>query len=240
MAVEDPDLAAFRAKLKQGGGMSRGDRDTWRRARPYLFGLLFAGAVLGAVKFKESREAAAVAEVAAKDEADRKAKVEADLARDAAFDAGYASVAAVVRALDPRTLERAAPSLVAGRKVLGLQAGGTSVFEKDAQGSGGAFAGSPAEVGVVVTMNLQILEDRLAKYEGGAVLAPVRKTFTAIAWPEKKVVATWTELWTPPQEVRVMRVGKLEMPMEYGPTTSRWKADAGQLAAGVAPTSSGE
>jgi hypothetical protein len=244
MADEDPDLAAFRAKLKQGGGMSRADRDTWQRARPMVIGFLLAAVAIGAVKVKEHRDKtekdAADTALKAKDDAEREARVREEMAREAAFDAKFASIAAAVEALDPGPLERAAPSLVAGRKVLGLQAKSTAVFERDAQGSGGAFAGSPAEVGIVVTMSFDILKDRPVRYEGGAVLAPTRKTFSAIAWPEKKVVATWTEVWTPPTTIRVMRIGKQEMPMEYGPSSTRWKTDAEQLAAGIAPKSMNE
>jgi hypothetical protein len=235
--AEDPDLEAFRAKLKQGGGMSHAARASRQRAVQWVVAFVLVGSVFGGVKLAQQHTQARKDAASAKEDADRRAKVDAEMAESAAFDARYAPVATAAQALDPRALDRAAPSLVAGRKILGLLATTASVFEKETQGAGGVFAASPAEVGVVVTMAFDILKDRVVTYEGGAVLAPTRKTFIAIAWPEKKVVATWTELWTPPRSVRVMRVGKTEMPMELGATGSRWKADAEKLAAGVAPTS---
>jgi hypothetical protein len=241
VADEDPDLAAFRAKLKQGGGMSRGDSETGKRARPMAFalaiGLCGLGAAKGVQRYQAAQHEAETAAAKAKEDAERAAQAEAERAKDAAFDARFASIAAAVKDLDPARLEHAAPSLVAGRKVLGLDAKATSVFERDTQGAGGAFAAAAAEVGIVVSVNFEILMDHPVHYEGGAILVPRKKTFTAIAWPEKKVVAAWTEMWMPPSSMLVRRVGKIELPVDLAHGESRWKATAEQLSAGTAPTS---
>ena len=209
--MNDDDLAA-EWEQRAAAGRKR------TRQRAMMAGLAILGLVGVPVTFwgfmasqaekdREKAAAEASAEAAqAKARADEGAKARAQNdAEDRAYAMKFDSIRASFASGAPTA--KAEPSLVRGRKALGLIDGG--LFKSNLQKAGGAVhASTPEEVGIVVLVTRVEHTDRPSKYlskrdgrETPLTLYPNTFTFRAIAWPEKKLVAEWTREKMPKEDI---------------------------------------
>lgn len=223
--VSDPELEAFRAKLKQGRSMAPAyKKRIVRGGSAFAVGVLVCGGALFAEHYQKQRSRDAIT-----------AALQADRAEEEAFDQRFASLSAEVRTLDLATVGQADPSLARGRRVVGINDSGTVVLGAVQRRGGANLAADAAQVGVVVHVSGKIHEDQPVRYEGGGVRFPVTYTLHAIAWPEKKLLASWRRRVAPPPFITGGRGDPIGLGGDGSLPEKTWQEDVDALAAGKAP-----